>query len=49
MGGVGGVSVLGAGGGGQQQQQQKFTQTRHSVDRPVKKSPTKRIELRYSR
>ena len=24
------------GGGGQQQQQQKFTQTRHSLDRPVK-------------
>ena len=43
---------VGEGGGrvgGQQQQQQKFTQTRHSVDMPVKKSPARRIELRYSR
>ena len=46
---MGGGECGGGGGGGQQQQQQKFTQTRHSVDRPVKKSPAKRIELRYSR
>ena len=32
---VGGGAV---GGGGQQQRQQKFTQTRHSLDRPVKKN-----------
>ena len=33
---VGGGAV---GGGRQQQKQQKFTQTRHFLDRPVKKSP----------
>ena len=37
---VGGGGGGGGGGeGGQQQQQQKLTQTRHSLDRPVKKSP----------
>ena len=37
------------GGGGQLQQQQKFTQTRHSLDRPVKKSPARRNEMSLSR
>ena len=45
---VGGGGGGGAGGGGQQQQQ-KFTQTRHSLDRPVKKSPVRRNEMRHSR
>ena len=36
------VCVCGAVGEGGQQQQQKFTQTRHSLDRPVKKSPARR-------
>ena len=31
------VCVGAVGGAGQQQEQQKFTQTRHSLDRPVKK------------
>ena len=39
----------GVGGGGQQQKQQKFTQTKHSLDRPVKKSPARRNEMRHSR
>ena len=50
MGGGGGGGGGAVGGGGQQrQQQQKFTQTRHSLDRPVKKSPVRRNEMRHSR
>ena len=43
------MSVWGAGGGGQRQQQQKFTQTVNSLDRPVKKTPARRNEMRHSR
>ena len=46
------VCVCGGGGGwrgGQQQQQQKFTQTVISLDRPVKKAPSRRTEIRRSR
>ena len=39
----------GAVGGGSQQQHLKFTQTRHSFDRPVRKSPAIRNEMRHIR
>ena len=51
------VCVGGGGGGGggrlegagSSNNEQKFTQTRHSLDRPVKKSPARRNEMRHSR
>ena len=45
----GGGGGGGGGGAGQQQQQQKFTQTLNSLDRPVKKTPARRNEMRHSR